>query len=90
MINLEPHIQATHDKIAQEKETLLQRFRSEFAHEPKKDNGKLDRVLDSMIGEAKRGRGRPKGSKNKPKPELVKPSLIGHVPQNDLILLRRD
>lgn len=35
----------------------------------------------------KRGRGRPKGSKNKPKPQLVNPSMIGSVP--DLIINTR-
>lgn len=37
-----------------------------------------------------RKRGRPAGSKNKPKAELVRPSLIGHVPANDLIINRQD
>lgn len=35
-------------------------------------------------------RGRPAGRKNSPKAELVKPSLIGHLPVNDLIINRQD
>lgn len=101
--NLDEHIKVTHVKIAEERDTLMKRFREEFSHEPKPDNGKLDRVLDGMIGPEvhplarpetiritvmKRKPGRPKGAKNKPKPQLVPPQHIGYLPDDDLIIRR--
>ena len=50
------------------------------------DADKVDKTLDRIVG--KKQRGRPKGSKNKPKPELVKPAQIGHIPDDDLIIRR--
>jgi hypothetical protein len=49
---------------------------------------KVDDTLDRIIGPIKRGRGRPKGTKNKPKQGFVIPSAIGHIPDDDLILPR--
>lgn len=50
---------------------------------------KVDDTLDRIIGPVKKKRGRPVGRKNKPKPELVAPTQIGHVPDDDLILPRK-
>ena len=47
---------------------------------------KVDDTLDRIIGPTKRGRGRPKGVKNKPK--VVTPSAIGHIPDDDLVIPR--
>lgn len=51
--------------------------------EAERSSQKLDRVLDGIVGKPKRGRGRPKGSKNKPKTEIV-----GSIPGDDLIVRR--
>ena len=85
---LEPHIQATHDRINQEREDLKAKYRAEFEsiHAAKAESAKLDRVLDSMVGKTKRGRGRPQGSKNKPKLLLVQPEQIGYIPEDDLVI----
>lgn len=86
---LAPEVRATHEKVAHERAKLEERFKKEFDHEPKADNGKLDRVLDSMVGKPAKKRGRPLGSRNKPKPPDTRPGYIGHIPEPaDLIFGR--
>lgn len=60
----------------------------EGSHFDPKRVAKTDKALDNIVG-AKKKRGRPVGSKNKPKQQLVKPSEIGHIPPDDFIV-RRD
>lgn len=56
---------------------------------PKEGSGNILADVGSIqITTIKRKRGRPVGSKNKAKPELVKPSLIGHIPPDDFIVRR--
>jgi hypothetical protein len=52
-----------------------------------KARGKVARGMKAEeVGIEPTKRGRPKGSKNKPKPQVAKASEIGYVPKNDLIL----
>lgn len=81
----------------------MDKFTKEFGHTPKADKlervldgmvgkegtGNVLADVDTIkIIVAKRKRGRPKGSKNKPKPTLIRPELVGHIPEDDLIVRR--